>query len=92
MDAWHALKVEPQKEAEAIFVSSGEIVLIESGDESDSELMISSRVATLKPKHEPERNAVRWETDTEYSFEQISEPVARLAMNLRKRLAIPYSS
>ena len=49
MDAWNALKVELRKEAEAIFVSSGEIVLIEYRDESDSELMLSGRVA-VKPE------------------------------------------
>jgi hypothetical protein len=50
MDQWRSLRSELNKEAETIFVSSGEIVLIESSDESDSELMLSGRVATLVAK------------------------------------------
>ena len=86
MDQWRLLKHELNKEAEAIFVSSGEIVLIESGDESDSELMLRGRAATLKLRHVPERNAVRWETDKEYGFERLSEPGARQAAVLMKHL------
>jgi hypothetical protein len=88
MDQWASLRSELNREAEAIFLSSGEIVLIESSDESDSELILSGRAATLKLRHEPERNAVRWETDAEYGFERISEPIARLALALVKRLKL----
>jgi hypothetical protein len=50
--------------------------------------MLSGRVATLKLRHEPERNAVRWETATEYGFERISEPISLLATTLVKRLKL----
>jgi len=88
MDQWRSLRSELNKEAETIFASSGEIVLVESTDESDSELILSGRVATLKLRHVPERNAVRWETDAEYGFERISEPIAQLAVALVKRLKL----
>jgi hypothetical protein len=88
MDQWRSLTNELNKEAEAIFVSSGEIVLIESSDESDAELMLSGRVATLKLRHVPEQNAVRWETATEHGFEPISEPISLLATTLVKRLKL----
>lgn len=41
MDQWHALKIELHKEAEAIFNSSGEVVLVESSA-LDSELALIS--------------------------------------------------
>jgi hypothetical protein len=86
MDAWRKLKIDLQTETEAIFRSSGEIVLIERIGESGSELMLSGTTATLKLQHVPDRNVVRWETDKEYGFERISEPIARLATFLVKRL------
>jgi hypothetical protein len=83
---WQALKTALRREIEAIFAASGEIILIESLNESGSELMLSNRTASLKLKDVPERDAVRWETDTEYSFDRISEPIAQLARTLIRRL------
>jgi hypothetical protein len=71
---------------ESIFASSGEIVLIESTNESGSELMLSNRTATLKLKNASQFHAIRWETETEYGFERISGPLAQLARTLMKRL------
>jgi len=65
---WQALKTALRREIEAIFAASGEIILIESLNESGSEMMLSNRTASLKLKDVPERDAVRWETDTEYSL------------------------
>jgi hypothetical protein len=45
---WRGLTIELQKEIEAVLASFGEIVLIESLNESGSELMLSNRTATLK--------------------------------------------
>ena len=42
-------------EIEAIFAASGEIILIESLNESGSELMLTNRTASLKLKDVPER-------------------------------------
>ncbi len=84
MDIWQILKIELHKEAEGIFSSAGEVVLIES--ELDSALTLSHRVTTLKLTHVPERNAVRWDTDLEYGFERLSEPAGQLAKTLMKRL------
>jgi hypothetical protein len=83
---WRALTTALRREIEAIFAASGEIILIEPLNESGSELMLSSRTASLKLKDVPERSAVRWETNTEYSFDRISEPIAQLARTLIRRL------
>ena len=83
---WQTLKVELRKEARSLFYSMGDVVLIEPNKESDSELTLRRRAATLKIRFVPERDAVRWETDTEYGFERISEPIAQLARTLVKRL------
>lgn len=83
MDQWHALKIELHKEAEAIFNSSGEVVLVESSA-LDSELALISRTKHLKITNIPERNAVKWETANEYGFETIADPkVAALALMRR---------
>jgi hypothetical protein len=83
---WQTLKVELRKEARSLFYSMGDVVLIEPNKESDSELTLSRRAVTLKIRFVPERDAVRWETHSEYGFEQISEPIAQLARTLVKRL------
>ena len=85
MDQWHALKIELHKQAQAIFNSSGEVVLIESSG-LDSELALISRTKHLKLAHVPERNAVKWETAKEYGFEPIPESAARLAVSLMQRV------
>ena len=83
---WGILRIELQKEVESIFASSGEIVLIESTNESSSELVLSNRTATLKLKESTRFHAIRWETDTEYGFKRTSQPIAQLARTLMKRL------
>jgi hypothetical protein len=83
---WQALKVELRKEARSLFYAMGDVVLIEPNKESDSELTLRRRAAALKLRFVPERDAVRWETDTEYGFERISEPITRVAITLVKRL------
>jgi len=78
--------VELRKEARSFFYSMGDVVLIEPSRETDSELTLGRRAASLKIGFVPDRDAVPWETDTEYGFERISEPVAQLAISLVKRL------
>ena len=83
---WQTLKVELRKEARSLFYSMGDVVLIEPNKETDSELTLRRRAASLKIRFVPDRDAVRWETDTEYGFERISEPIAQLAITLVKRV------
>ena len=82
-----ALNVALQTEAEAMFNSSGEIVLVESGSESDLEFLVTSGTKCLKLTCVLERNAVRWETPKEYGFEPLSGagPLAVTLMRLVHR-------
>jgi hypothetical protein len=59
LDSWQVLKLELQLEAEAIFASSGEVVVVTPDSESDSVLTLVSRTRSLKLTFSPERNAVR---------------------------------
>ena len=72
---WQALKVELRKEARSIFYSRGDVVLIELNKESDLDLTLSRKAATLKITFVPELNAVRWEMEKESGFELIAEPM-----------------
>lgn len=85
MDQWQSFRVELHKEAEAIFNSSGEVVLVESSA-IDSELALISRTKHLKITYIPERNMVKWETAKEYGFEPIPESTASLAASLMRRV------
>ena len=53
----------------------GDVVLIELNKESDLDLTLSRKAATLKITFVPELNAVRWETEKESGFELIAEPM-----------------
>ncbi len=86
MDTWHALRLELEREAEAIFASSGEIVLVTLDRESDSILMLISRTKSLQLTWTPERNAVRWDRPHEYGFEKIPGEMALLAHSLMQRV------
>ena len=79
---WRALKVALQTEAQDIFYTSSEVVLVESNGESDAELLVTSGTKHLKLSHVPERDAVRWETPKEYGFEPMSGATAQLATTL----------
>jgi len=79
------LRAALQRETEAIYSAFGEIILIESND-SDDILALSSKSLLLTVKNTPQFNAVRWDTDTEYGFERMSEPMHNVAKNLIARL------
>src|SRR5207244_9287680 len=81
---WDALKVALQREAEDIFYSAGEVVVVESSGISEFELLVISRTKHLKVSYVPERSAGRWETPKEYGFEPMSGPVALLAATLMR--------
>jgi hypothetical protein len=83
---WQTLKIELRKEARSLFCLMGDVVLIEPIKESDSELTLSRRAATLKLRFVSELNAVRWKTANEDGLERLSEPIAQLAITLVKRL------
>jgi hypothetical protein len=72
---WQSLKVELRKEARSIFYSMGDVVLIELNKESDLELTLRCRDATLKITFMPERNVVGWEMNKESGFQLITEPI-----------------
>jgi hypothetical protein len=84
MDQWHTLKIELHQEAEAIFNSLGEIVLVNSSGDLDVTLV--SRTKHLKVTYIPDRNAVRWETPKEHGFEPIPMLTAPLAIKLMERV------
>jgi len=81
---WQALKVALQREAEDIFYSAGEVVVVEPSGMSEFELLVISRTKHMKILYVPERSAVRWETPNEYGFEPLSGPVALLAATLMR--------
>lgn len=81
---WQELKVALQREAEDIFYSAGEVVLVESSGVSEFELLVISKTKHLKISYVPGRSAVRWETPKEYGFEPMSDPVAPLAATLMR--------
>ena len=86
MDCWRSLKTELDKEAEAIFAYSGEVVVLTPDRESHSVMTLESRSGSLKLTFFPDRNAVRWDAPDEYGFELIPEDMASLARSLMKRL------
>ena len=86
LDSWQVLKLELQLEAEAIFASSGEVVIVAPDSESGSVLTLKSRTSSLKVTYCPERSAVRWDTSTDYGFERIPETTTSLARTLMQRL------
>ena len=63
---WTTIKAELQRETEAIFHRSGEVLLIDSVEKSDFELTVTSETGQLKITYVHERNAFRWETEKEY--------------------------
>ena len=81
---WHALKVALQREAEDIFYSAGEVVVVEPSGISEFELLVVSKTKHMKILFVPERSAVRWETPNEYGFEPMSGPLAPLAATLMR--------
>ena len=83
---WTTIKAELQRETEAIFHRSGEVLLIDSVEKSDFELTVTSETGQLKITYVPERNAVRWETEKEYGFERVSASNASLAKGLIRRI------
>lgn len=79
MDSWRALRLKLEREAEAIFASSGQVVIVSPDRESGSVVTLVSGPIALKLTWIPERDAVRGETDDEYSFERIPEETTLLA-------------
>ena len=86
LDSWQSLKLELQLEADAIFTSSGEVVVVAPDSESGSVLKLVSGTKSLTDSYVPGKNVVRWDTDSEYSFERIPEEIALLAGTLMQRL------
>jgi hypothetical protein len=86
MDAWQTLYVELQREAESIFASSGEVIVVTPDRESGSVLMLTSRARSLKLTYVPDKIAVRWDTAAEYGFERISDDTTSVARALMRRL------
>ena len=86
MDSWQKLRVELEREAEAIFASSGELVIVAPDRESGSIVSLVSKTMSLKITWVPEKDAVRSETSDEYSFDRIPEQPALLARSLMRRV------
>jgi DNA mismatch repair protein MutH len=85
-DNWDELRVEIEQEMEAIFASSGEVLVLRPDRESGAIVTLSSRTRSLRLTYLPDRNSVRWDLDAEYSFERIPEQTAALARFLIQRL------
>jgi len=86
MDNWDELRVEIEQETEAIFASSGEVLVLRPDRESGAIVTLSSRTRSLRLTYFPDRNSVRWDLDAECSFERIPEQTAALARFLIQRL------
>jgi len=83
MDNRLSLRLELQKQAE---FSSG-VVQVTFTTDPNSDIFLISRNKEMKLKYWPERDVVRWETESEYGFERLSERTAPLAATLIKRFA-----
>jgi hypothetical protein len=83
---WTIIKAELQRETEAIFHRSGEVLLVDFAEKSDYELALTSRTGQLKVTYVPERSAAKWETEKEYGFERIFSSTALLAESLIRRI------
>lgn len=86
LDSWQELKLELQLEAETIFASTGEVVIITPDSVSGSVLTLESRIRFLKVTFCPDRSSVRWDTSDESGFERIPEEISLLARSLIKQL------
>ena len=86
MDAWQTLYLELRREAEAIFASSGEVIVVTPDRESGSVLILNSRARSLKLSYVPDKGAVRWDTGADYGFERISDDTTSVARTLMRRL------
>ena len=86
LDSWQSLKLELQLEAETIFASSGEVVIVTPDSESGLVLTLEFRASSLKVTFCPDRSAVRWDTPDEYGFQKIPEVMTSLARTLMQRL------
>jgi hypothetical protein len=85
-DPWQGLRLELEREAEAVLASSGEVVIVAPDRDSGSVIRLVFRTRSLKLTFYPDRNAVRWDTPDEYSFERIPEDPTSLARSLMQRL------
>lgn len=83
---WQALKIALRSEARSMFLSVGDIILVEASKKSDLQLTLTRRGVTLAVTFVPERNEVRWETGKVAGVESVSEPVSELAGTLVRRL------
>jgi hypothetical protein len=86
MDAWRTLHFELEREAESIFASSGEMIVVTPDRESGSVLMLTFRAKSLKLTYVPDKGAVRWDSPAEYGFERISDDTTSVARTLLQRL------
>lgn len=88
MDDWGALRNALEKEA-SLSNASGPVVQVMFDPESELILMLSVPTKSVTVTYVPERNAVKWETATEYGFEPMKEPMGQVAATLMKRLLSP---
>ena len=86
LDSWQALKLELQLEADRIFASSGEVVIVQPDADSGSIVTLESRAKSVRLTYLPERNSIRWDIDDAHGFERISDSTASLARELVRRL------
>ena len=86
LDGWQALKLDLQFEAESVFASSGEVVLVVPDNESCSVITLESRTASLKLTYLSDKSPVRWDLPAEYGFERVPEQTTFLARILMRRL------
>ena len=86
MDSWQALRLALEHEAEAIFATSGQVVVVAPDQESGSIVTLVSKTRSLKLTWVPEKDAVKWEAPDEYGFDPIPEVIAPLARSLMRRV------
>jgi hypothetical protein len=86
LDGWQALKLDLQLEAESVFASSGEVVLVVPNNDSGSVITLESRTGSLKLTYLPDKSVVRWDLPREYGFERVSGQTTSLARILIRLL------
>jgi hypothetical protein len=86
VEQWIQLKIALQKEARAVSAKTGEMVQITSDPKSDFKLIIFAATKLMIVTYLPERNGIKWETASEYGFEQLEEPMESLARLLMRWL------
>ena len=85
-DIWNRFRLELERQAESVFASSGEVIVVSRDPDSEAVLTLTSRTKNLVLTYIADKDVIRWESTGEYSFERLSMPSAPLARALIQKL------